>query len=363
MSGSIGNIGGGGFGIIQQLISNSAAIRSNVNTLTEQASSGFVSRDYAGLGDGAAVALNLNPQLNDLKTWQTNISQATGTMTVTQAAMKQMQSIASTFLASTNNLNGLNASELDSVAANARSALQEVAGLLDTQNGTTYVFSGVDSTNPPVPTPDSILTSGFYTQINAAVAALATNGATATIASTLTTASSNAPGISPFSTYLSQPAALLSSPVVQIGDGRTMPYGMLASANSVAVSAGSSTTHSYMRDLMRSLATLGSLSSTQVNDTGLLALVQDTRTSLNGAITAMATDVGVMGDRQTSLTNMQSQLSDTATALLGQLSSVQEVDMAKTLSALTQINTQLQASYQVLVAESGLSLVKFLPAG
>ena len=161
MSSSIGNVGGGGFGIIQQLIANSAAIRSNVNILTDQASSGFVSRNYAGLGDNAAVALNLKPQLNDLKTWQTNISQATGAMTVTQAAMKQMQTIASTFLASTNNLNGLNASELDSVAANARSALQEVAGLLDTQNGTMYVFGGVDSTNPPVLEPDSILTSGF----------------------------------------------------------------------------------------------------------------------------------------------------------------------------------------------------------
>jgi len=117
-----------------------------------------------------------------------------------------------------------------------------------------------------------------------------------------------------------------------------------------------------MRDLMRALATLGSTSSSQVNDPNFAALVQDTRISLNGAVSAMATDVGVLGDTQANLTRTQTQLSDTATALTGQVSDVQNVDMAKTLSELTQMNTQLQASYQLLASENGLSLVKFLPA-
>jgi hypothetical protein len=37
--------------------------------------------------------------------------------------------------------------------------------------------------------------------------------------------------------------------------------------------------------------------------------------------------------------------------------------MAQTLSDLTLTNTQLQASYQLIAGESGLSLVKFLPVG
>jgi len=260
------------------------------------------------------------------------------------------------------NLNGLNASEVDSIAANARSALQEVAGLLDTTDGNSYIFAGQDTANAPVPSPDNILSSGFYTQINAAVSTLSTNGAAATIASTLATASSNASGTSPFSAYMSQPASSISPLVVQVGDSQTVQYSMLASANSAVQSTGTSTTGSYMRDLMRSLATLGSLSSSQINDPNFAALVQDTRTSLNGAITAMATDVGVMGDRQSGLTTTQTQLSDTATALTGQVSNVQDVDMAKTLSDLAQTNTQLQASYQLLATENGLSLAKFLPA-
>ncbi len=56
--------------------------------------------------------------------------------------------------------------------------------MLDTKNGDVYVFGGQDSANPPVPAPDDILSSGFYTQINTAVSALSTNGAAATAAAT-----------------------------------------------------------------------------------------------------------------------------------------------------------------------------------
>jgi flagellar hook-associated protein 3 FlgL len=117
-----------------------------------------------------------------------------------------------------------------------------------------------------------------------------------------------------------------------------------------------------MRDLMRALATIGSMSSSQASDPGFGALVQDTTTSLNGIVSAMATDVGVFGNSQSNLTSIQAQLSDTSTALSGQVSSVQDVDMATTLSNLTATQTQLQASYRLIASETSLSLVNFLPA-
>jgi flagellar hook-associated protein 3 FlgL len=113
---------------------------------------------------------------------------------------------------------------------------------------------------------------------------------------------------------------------------------------------------------MRALATLGSLSSSQINDPGFAGLVQDTGTSLNGVVSAMAVDVGVLGNTQANLATTQTQLSDTATALTGQLSNVQDVDMASTLSQLTATQSQLQASYRLITGENSLSLVNFLPA-
>ena len=353
---------GTGYGIMPTLIANAGTVHQQLDTLTEQVSTGLVSQTYAGLGSQAGVALDLSPQINSLQVYQNNITQATGTMGVTQTAMTQIQQIAATFAGDIPALTGLNASEVDSVAAQANAALQQVADLLNTKSGDSYVFAGQDSANPPVPSGDAILSSGFYTQINTAVSALSSNGAAATAATTLSIASSNAAGTTPFSTYLSQPAAAISAPVVQTGEGGTVQTGLLASANSASVSSGTSTTGSYMRDLMRALATLGSLSSSQINTQGFAGLVQDTGTSLNGVVNAMAVDVGVLGNTQANLTTTQTQLSDTATALSGQLSSVQDVDMAKALSNLTATQTQLQASYRMITSEGSLSLANFLPA-
>ena len=354
---------GTGYGAMSAVIADSATVKQQLDTLTEQASSGMVALTYAGLGSGAGVSLNLAPQIAALHTYNQSISQATGAMQVTQTAMTQIQQIAASFTAVIPNLNGLNPSEADSIAANARQALTQVANLLDTKDGDTYVFGGQDSQNPPVPSPDSILSSGFYLQINAAVTSLSANGAAVTTSATLAIASSNASGTSPFSDYMSQAASSLTPPVVQTGLGTTVQTGLLASANTTATSAGSSTTGSYMRDLMRALATLGSLSGSQVNDPNFAALVQDTSNSLNGAVSAMATEVGNFGNTQAQLATTQTQLSVTATALTGQVSAVQNVDMASTLTQLTATQTQLQESYRLITTMRGMSLVNFLPAG
>ena len=116
-----------------------------------------------------------------------------------------------------------------------------------------------------------------------------------------------------------------------------------------------------MLDLMRALATVGSMSSAQVSDPNFAPLVADTQTSVTGAITAMNTDVGILGEQQSSLTSLSTTLGDTQTALTGQLSTATNVDMAATLSNLSLMETQLQESYQLISADSGLSLAKILP--
>jgi flagellar hook-associated protein 3 FlgL len=354
-----------GYGLLGMIIANSNTVHQQLNTLTAQASSGRIADSYAGLGSGATTSLVLNAAVADQNTWSSNINAAGGSMQVAQTALSQISSIASSFYAQTNNLNGLNPSTVDVVAADARAALRQVAGLLDSTNGDTYVFAGQDSRNPPVPDPDNINNSGFATQVSAAVGNLAVAGPAATIAATLGIAGSNAAGTSPFSAALSQPAAALAGflPTIQVGASQQAQVGILASANADVASTGASTTGSYTRDIMRALATLGSLSSGMVNTAGFGQLVADTQTSLGNAITALNSDAGVMGDRQTQLTAQQSELAHTTTALQGQLSTAQDVDMATTLSRLQQVETQLQASYQLIASVASLSLTKYLPAG
>jgi flagellar hook-associated protein 3 FlgL len=355
-----GAISGMGFAALGQLTAGLAQIRRNFDTLTQQASSGLISNTYAGLTGTASIALALSPRIDNLRVAQSNIAAAGGPAGVTQSAMKQIGVIAANLAARMPALNDLNSAGIDVIAANARSDLAQLGGLLNTQYGGVYVFAGQDSSNPPVPDPEHIATSRFYLQIAAAVSALAANGSAATVATTLTIAGSNAAGTSPFSSRLSQPAGSLSPPSVSTGDGQSQTIGLLASGNTSVVSTGPSTTGSYIRDLMRALATVGSLTSGQASDPNFAALISDTQTSVTNAITAMSTDAGILGEKQSSLTTLSTSLSDTETVLMGQLSSVQEVDMAATLSNLSLTQTQLQESYQLISAANGMSLAKFL---
>ena len=362
MSGAITVIGGG-YADLAIAIAASGKVKTQFDRLTEQAASGYISGNYAGLGATASTALTLGPEISGLQAAQSNINAASGPAQVTQTAMTQIQSIASNLLAAMPNLNGLNPSEVDSTAAAARSDLQQLSDLLDSQYNGVYVFAGQDSANPPVPNPDQITSSGFYTQISTAVGNLSTNGSAATAAATLTIASSNTAGTSPFSAYLSQPQTAIGLPSVSTGNGQSQTIGLTASANTSAASGGTSTTGSYMRDLMRALATVGSLTNGQASDPNFAALVADTRASVTSLITSMSTDVGALGEQQLNLTSLQTNLGDTQTALTSQLSSAQEVDMTQTLSNLSLVQTQLQSSYQLISASSSMSLVKYLPSG
>jgi flagellar hook-associated protein 3 FlgL len=164
-----------------------------------------------------------------------------------------------------------------------------------------------------------------------------------------------------------------SLPLVQVGQDQTETVGIPASANGLMpdsvsgppafTGAPDTTTGSYMRDVLRALATIGSLTAGQSTAAGFHDLVQDTRISLSGAVSAMAQDAGALGNVQASLTVTQSRLSDTETALKGQVSVAEDVDMAATLSQLSLVQTQMQASYQLIATLSGLSLSKYLAVG
>ncbi len=103
------------------------------------------------------------------------------------------------------------------------------------------------------------------------------------------------------------PATPGRSPTLELGAGAPVQVGLLANANTLAVSGGE--LHHRVASSATSCAAwrrLANLSSSQANDTGFAALVQDTRTSLSGAIGAMGIEAGALGDIQSSLKATQS---------------------------------------------------------
>jgi flagellar hook-associated protein 3 FlgL len=345
------------FGTLNQAVSATQQISQQIGTLTAQTASGYLSTDYAGLGQNAPVSLDLSAQIAGNSGLIANTNSAANIQQVAQTALGQIESIASNFSAQATTLETIPSSAA-TVANSANSALQQVAQLLDTQVGDIYVFGGEDSRTPPVPDPNNITSSAFYTAIQGAIAGLTTNGASATSAATLAIASPG--GTSPFAPSL-EAAGVQSQ--VDLGGGTRVDLAPLANTNSNATSAGVGTTStgSYTRDLMLGLATLGSLGSASTSDPNFLTLVQSTVTTLQGAVSAANTDIGALGARQSQVAAAQTELTNTNTALTTQVGNVQDADMAEVAAQLSAAQNQLQASYQVISNLSTLSLAKFLP--
>ncbi len=344
-------------GTLAAVLYNTTQISSQIGTLTAQASSGLVSSDYAGLGNAASKALDLSGQLALNTAYQTNANQAATQAQVAQSALGQIQTIVSGFSGqllepATNTQIGL-----ATLASSAAANLQQIASLLNTKVGDTYIFAGQDSRTPPVPNPATLSTSAFATAIQAAIANLGTAGAAATQSQILAGA---APGAtSPFSASLE--ASNVAATAI-IGDGLSVQTSVLADQNANATSAGASgtTTGSYTRDILASLATVAALGTATASDPNVAALLSLTQTTLSHADDALNTDIGALGGRQQTITGTQSELTDTATTLTTQLGNLQNVDTAEVATKLATVQNQLQASYKIIANLDQLSLVKFL---
>ncbi len=357
MSGTNGlsALGPSNYGLLGQLITDNQQVQNRLTQLTTQSASGYISNDFGGLGSGAAPALDLTAETSMNTNLISGIQASNGALGVTQTAMQQIGSIASSFLSQ---LDGPGASNVSLLSANAQAAMTELGQLLDTQNGNSYVFAGQDAANAPVPNPSGLPASSFATQIQAAVSGLATNGVAATMTAIQSVASSNAAGTTPFSANLA--AGVVPSSTTVIGANETVPTGILATTNLSGSSTAPYSTGSATRDLFASLATIAALPSTTANTTAYSGLVSAVRGLLQGVVTTNSNDQGLLGIQQNQIQAAGSLLTDTNTALQTQLTSLENVNMAATISNLNQAQTQLQASYRLIANTSSLSLASYI---
>ncbi len=322
MSGTISTPGNSA--LLTRLADNSAAVRRQLDAATTQASTGRIAEAYAGLGVGAKTSLDLRPQVTHAAAWQANIDSATGRLGVAQSALSSISTIAANFFAKSGAINGLNPSEGSSIAASARVALAQVGQLLNSKAGDVYVFAGQDTANPPLPDASAAAVGS---------AVLASDTATAPFSASLGTA----------------------VPTVEVGEGQRVQVGVLANRNTLTPSAAP-TTGSYMRDILKSLATLANAT----DGPGLQATAASAHALLGSAVGAIAVESGALGDVQSSLAARHTQLGDTVIALNAQVDSAENVDMAATLTKVSLLQTKLQASYQLIAGVKSLNLAQYL---
>jgi flagellin-like hook-associated protein FlgL len=89
-------------------------------------------------------------------------------------------------------------------------------------------------------------------------------------------------------------------------------------------------------------------------------VVASVRDGMRSALDALGVERGALGAVEQRLEATATRHADVTITLSGQLASIEEVDMAETISRLQATRTQLEASYRAISIASGLTLTRFL---
>lgn len=343
---------------------NATQLRDRITVLGEQISTGRRGKTYAAVGSDAPKAIDLRGEIGRRETYQTTINQTLSKIRVSQNVLDRIGAIAEKFTANTAKLlGGAKPEEIQIQAAQAEAAMAEVATLLNEQFSGEYLFGGSDSRNPPIPNPQEIATKlgGMGREIKNKVASLNGSNVTSVANATKTLAQSDAVGTTPFSVFLSTGAGATEARTNILGnDSDRVEYGIHANRNAAIISTGD-TTGSWARDLLRGLASIAGLTPDKAQlGSDYTAFVTTVRNGLNSSVDALALERGSLGVTEARLQSMASRHESVSISLTLQLSSLEEVDMAKTITSFQTTQTQLEASYRAIAMAQQLSLTRFL---
>jgi flagellin-like hook-associated protein FlgL len=152
---SVSTVGGNSALGIQQLV----AMRAQFDDLQRQLSTGQKSSTYAGLGLSRGVTVSLNAQLSAISGYDSTIQNVGTRIDLMNTALGQMTSITSNVKAAMvqANTTGLGNGGPSVAQQTAQSSLDQLLGLLNTQAGGRYLFSGRATDTPAVETTDHII--------------------------------------------------------------------------------------------------------------------------------------------------------------------------------------------------------------
>jgi flagellar hook-associated protein 3 FlgL len=294
--------------------------QSQLNTLSTQISSGVTAQTYAGIAPQAETLTNARSDVAQQQDFNTTINTVTSRLQLTDLSLQQIQSSVENFTellpndayapTSPTNTTG------PSIQSQASLLLQQVAGLLNVQDGTRYLFGGTDSATAPV-----------------------NLGNLPTVAPSLATPV-NGPG-----GYYQGGANI---PPAQIGQQVSLNYGITAN--------DASTFEPIMR-VLNFIANTPSFSSSNPTD---VANLNQAASMLDGAVAGLTTMQGNLGLQESQLNNQQTLDNNTIGVDQTDISNIVQVNQAQAITQLNDLDTQLQASYAATSEIQKLSLVNFM---
>jgi flagellar hook-associated protein 3 FlgL len=139
---------------IQQLVN----MRSQFDDLQRQLSTGQKSANYAGLGLDSGVAVSLNSQLSAISGYGNTITNVGNRIDLMNTALNSMTDVATQVKSALAQAPlGANGSGATLAQQTGQNSLDQLLGMLNTQAGGRYLFSGRATDQPAVETTDHIL--------------------------------------------------------------------------------------------------------------------------------------------------------------------------------------------------------------
>jgi flagellin-like hook-associated protein FlgL len=331
-----------------------ARLRARIDTLTRQISTGQIGQTHGDVAPQAQRAIDLRGDIARREAYIGAVNSALGRMGAAQSVLARIETIASEMAAEGLRARTLGAVGVEALARTARTALEEVAALMNTRHGGEYMFAGSNLALAPVPDAAGIATGPMATAITTAVAMLDPLNATTVLADTATAATAAA--TTPFNAWLEGAGLTEPRRALQLGDGERLAWGVLANQDHAGQSA-----LSWGRELLRGLATLAALTpASAAQGAGYDTLVQQVTTGLGDATRGLAQERGVLGAAEKRVDTARERHKDLLVMIRAQLGTAEEVDIAATTSALRQAEMRLTASYEATAMVARLSLAALL---
>jgi flagellar hook-associated protein 3 FlgL len=152
---SISGVGSGTSLLVQSLVDT----RNKLNDLQTQLGTGQKSTTYAGLGLDRGLSVSLNAQLSALSGYSDTMTNVGTRLTLAQSALSQLAGIGQDVEGSMTSSTSLsfNANGQTTAQNGALAQLDQLLGVLNTQAGDRYLFSGRAADQPSTDTMDHIL--------------------------------------------------------------------------------------------------------------------------------------------------------------------------------------------------------------
>jgi len=296
-----------------QILSYLQQNKTSADTLEQQIATGLKSTDFSGIAPQAAQLVSLNDQSSKQQGYIDTINNVNTRLQVMALSINNIEKLATQFVG--NLPNDAYATEGETIQTQAQQVLAQVAGYLDTQDGSDYVFAGNKTTVPPVDT--SHLPPGNL---------------------------STSVGGSPPSGYYQGDNGIAQATV---DNNVTLTYGI--DANNPAF-------EQFIR-VLNFLATSPPFNQDNPTD---VANVNKATQLLNQSVTQLQTLQGTVALQQGQLANQLSTHQNALSLAKSTISSVEQIDPATAITQLDTLQTQLQASYQTIGILQQLSLVNYI---